>query len=359
MTVSITTEPTYLIPGKPAQITATASTGNWVDVVLTSAPTASKWAKRLVDEERSEIQLWSSQEGIKQEFTFDVAGRYVCSLREITKGGVTFHGGYSNDPEGYRSETIVGTTSYSFVVGQKMTASISVGRESGSLSLYVWDSTIQPTTVPEHGEKTPRIDANTEKMKVAIATSGVVNALAALEGVAASTAASSFATVVNNIITKFNSHISGTSYHSTADTHNSVAGDFVGAGNTIGLTETLTQVATKMRNHMLNDAGTGYGIGSAAFHSAGDWNNLPAVTGASDTLTTGIMLASLWSSYEAHRVSSVHVAGDTTNTCSGLPALLSVYRNVIAVVTAENPTAPDTDNPGATTLVNRAGMTKA
>lgn len=358
MSVTITTEPTYIIPGKPTQVIATASDGNWVDVVLTAAPKASALAKRLEDEERSELQLWSSQTGIKHEFTFDVAGRYVCTVREITKSGVTFHGGYSNDPDGLRTETIFGTESYSFVVGQKLTASLAIGRESGTLALYVWDSTIRATTVPIHGEKTPRVDATSEKMKIASESSTVTTALAALDGVAATTAVGSFATVGSDIIATFNSHITGTTVHYAADTDNSIVSDFAGASNTVGLTETLTQMAAKFRAHMLNDAGTGYGIGSAAYHSAGDWNDLPAVTGASDTLNTGVMLASLWHSYESHRVASPHKGNDSANTLDALPALLDVYRNVIAVVTSDSPTAPATDNPGAVTLVNRAGLVK-
>lgn len=362
MTVSITTEPAYLIPGKEAQVTATATTGNWVEVILTDAPEASSWKKRLVNEDRAEIQLWAAESGEKRAFTFDVAGRYVCTLREITRGGVTFGGGYSNDPDGYPSETVEGTTNYSFVIGQKLTAPLAIGSESGTISLYVWNQTIRSTTVPSHGEQTPRLDGDTEKMKIAASSSGVVAALASLagsSGVSASTAVSSFSTIGNDIIAKFNSHITSTSAHSAADSDNSITSVYGGAGAS-GLTETLRQMATKVRQHYTNDAGTGYGVGSASYHSAGDWDNLPAVSGASNTLTTGLALASIWQSFESHRIdTSVHVAADTTNTCADLPPLLDVYKEVIAVVTADNPTAPNTDNPGAVLMVNRAGLVKA
>lgn len=359
MAVTISTEPTYILPGQEAQITATASVGNWVSVLLTSAPTASKYQKQLDEEDASEKQLWAAQSGKKHDFTFDVAGRYVCTLREITKAGVNFGGGYAGDPDGWQTETVVGETSYSFVVGQAMTGEIRVGSESGTLKLYVWDSTIRATTVPSHGEVTPRIDANTEKMKIAVSSTGVVSALSALDGVAATTAITSLDNSLDSIISNFNGHRTQAGVHSANDTDNAIDTDYAGASNTGGVIETFTRTVSKLRYHFTNDA-AGTGVGTGAYHSAGDWNNLPAVTGASDTLTAGIGIAALWHAYESHRVNAtIHSAADTTNSCADLPPLLDVWRNVIAVVTNESPTAPSTDNPGAVVLVHRAGLTKA
>lgn len=359
MAVSITTEPTYIIPGRAAEIIASCSVGNWVDVVLTSAPSGSKWQKRLDEDDAAEIQLWSIQSGKKHTFTFDVPGRYACTLREITKSGVNFKGGYAGDPDGYQTETVVGTTSYSFVVGQRLTGTIRLGNESGTLNLFVWDSTIRATTVPIHGEVTPRIDTTTEKMKVAAASTTVTTALSALDGVAASTAVSSLDTVANDIRSKFNAHIANATPHSAADSDNSISADYVGGSNATGLSETIREINAKMRYHFTNDA-AGTGVGTGSYHTTGDWDNLPAVTGANDALTSGIALASLWHSYETHRADTgVHSSADVTNTLTALPKLLDVWRTVISVVTSDNPTAPTTDNPGAVTLVHRAGLVKA
>lgn len=359
MTVTVTTEPTYVLPGKACEITCSASAGNFVRMVLTSAPTASSWQKRLDDENLSEIQLWAADAGQKVTFTFDVPGTYVCSAREVTKGGRAFGGGYLDDPDGWPTETAIGSTAITFNVGQRMTAPMRIGRDTGTLVLYVWGSTIRETTVPDHGEKSPRIDGDTEKMKVAANSSAVQTALAALVNVACSTAASSLATVHDDIRTKWNLHIVRTtsSCHGAADTVNGIGTAYQTPESTGGLVESINHINGKVRAHFLNDSGTG--IGYAAYHTKADWTDLPILTGASEALSATLALASLWDSYEAHRVNTAaHGSADSTNTLTALPALYSVFRNVITVLRSTNPTAPATDNAGATLLVHRSGMSK-
>jgi hypothetical protein len=112
------------------------------------------------------------------------------------------------------------------------------------------------------------------------------------------------------------------------------------------------------RKHFTNDNGTG--AGTASFHTLGDWDNLPALNGAADTLTAGIALASIWHAYEQHRSDTgVHTTTDTANSLTSLPPLLEVWRSVISVLKSDNPTAPNTDNPGATLLIARAGLVKS
>ncbi len=361
MTVTVTTEPTYVLPGKTCEVTAACSVGNFVRMVLTSAPEASEYSRRVRAENRSELQLWTEESGQKHKFTFDVPGTYVFAAREYTKGGVYYGGGYSGDPLGAATETYVASTTVNVNVGQRMTAPITVGRDTGTLTLYVWGSTIRPTTIPTHGEVSPRIDGQTERMKTAAASGAVVATLTALDNVACATAAPSLATALNDLIAKWNAHIAkvtgSPATHTVADISNAIPASYSGASTPDALRETVTFIASRMRRHYTNDTGTG--VGTALYHSAADWDNLPQFTGVGDTLSASLALASLWRSYEAHRVDSVHGSSDATNTLNALAPLYAVYSTVMGVLASDNPTAPTTDNAGATLLAHRAGLTRA
>lgn len=359
MTVSVTTEPTYVMPGKPTEVRATCSAGNMVRVVLTAAPEASALTKKMRDEDLSELQLWTAESGERYRYTFDVPGSYVCTIREYTKGGVAFGGDHQGDPDGYPSETAVGSTAHTFKVGQRLTAQVRYGQESGTLTLWVWDSTIRETTVPTHGERSPRFDAATPLMKTAASDANVNAAVAALINASASTVMTSLGTVVDNIITKFNLHISRTSNHSAADSANTIAAEFSGASTVEGLRNSLTNVTKFLRNHYTNDAGTGFGIGSGSYHSKADWDNLPLANSASDLLGASLAVASIWHSYEAHRQDTGVHTTTGSDSLSALPTLLNVYQKIVAVLANDNPTAPSNDNPGATLLVHRGGLTKS
>jgi hypothetical protein len=363
VTVTAATSPELILPGKPVEVTCTCSAGNWVRVVLTAGPESSAWQKRIRSENLAELQLWVADAGEAKRVTFDAPGVYTCTAREFTKGGVAFGGDYQGDPDGYPSETLLGASSVSFTVGQRMTADLAFGRDRGALALYVWGSTIRATTIPEHGERTPRIDGSTPRMKTAADAATVTAALAALDGVACTTAAGSLSAVCDDLITTFNAHIittGTTAIHAAADTDNSISAAYAGASTPEALRDTANIVQAHFRRHFTNDAGTGAGVGSGAYHSAGDWNNLPNLAGVGDVLSASIALASLWHSYEAHRVNtSVHGAADSTNTSSALPPLYAVYNAVLGVLLSDNPTAPAVDNPGATLLVHRAGLNRA
>jgi hypothetical protein len=362
MTVTASMAPAYPLPGKPVEVTCTCSVGNWVRVALTSGPEASTYQKQIYDNNLSELQLWVADAGEPHRFTFDVPGVYTCTAREYTKGGVGFGGDYAGDPAGYASETAIGSNTVTFTVGQRMSADIRYRAERGSLVLYVWNSTIRATTVPEHGERSPRFDGSTPLMKTAASTTPVTSALNALDGVACSVAAGSMGTALDNVMTKFNSHITATgtgAIHANPDTSNSVAASYFGATTPDAMRDTVQRFGAVMRQHFTNDAGTGSGVGSGSYHAVADWDNLPLLSGVSDVLSASLALASLWHSYEAHRVdTTVHGAADNTNTSSALPPLYAAYAAILGVLHSDNPTAPAVDNPGATLLVHRAGLAK-
>lgn len=357
MATTVSTSPTYPIPGRQFRVTYTNSSATRVDVVCTAAPTASKWAQRLEAEDRGEIQIHSVPCGETHDLEFDVAGAYVCTLRAFTRTLDTFGGGYADYAKDGGNETFVDETSHTFYVGQKMTGQVRVGDDRGELVLYVWEDTIRATDVEHHGEKTPRLDATTDGMRAAAETSAVSTALAALEDVAASTAASDLETVANDLISNFTAHAASTTFHASADTTNATT-KYRYTKRPGSLAEAATGMARALRAHVTNDAGSG--VGTASFHNASDFNGIAAVEGASDALTTGQTLAAIWTAYETHRQNSTaHASADTTNAAAALPELLEVYRQIIDVVDTDDPTAPSTDNAAATLLVSRAGLSKA
>jgi hypothetical protein len=369
VSVTVTMLPAYPIPGRAFTATFAGSAGNYVRVFVTSAPTGSKWATKLRDEALAETQVLACDTGKPQSMTFDRAGSYVCTIREYTRGTAVNGGGYADDPAGYISETLEAETSYTFVVGQRMTGELVIGAERGTLVLYVWGSTIRPTTYALHGEVSPRIDASTDRMRTAVATAAVVSALTALENVAASSACSDLATVADNIVAKFNAHLTQASVHNSNDTDNGIGTGYVKAGSEEALKRTVGEIIKRLRQHMTNDSGSGPGSATTRYHDGGtatpypDWANVPIVTSAGKILDAGIALAACWHAYESHRVSSgasgAHDSTDSTNTLTALPALLGVYKAIVAVLASANPTAPATDNAGATLLVHRAGLVKA
>jgi hypothetical protein len=362
MTVSVATSPTLILPGRPVDVTCAATIGNWVRIVLTAAPEGSEWQKKIHDEDRTELPLWAADVGVAHRITFDVPGVYTCTAREYTKGGVGFGGDHLDDPDSYPSETAIGSNAVTFTVGQKMTAEVRLPpAESGTLSLYVWDSTIRATTVPIHGERTPRFDGATPKMKTAEGSTAMAAALTALDGSTCTAAAGALDVVGDDLMTQFNAHIAGTgSVHLLTDSDNTIAAAYFGASTPEALRSTIQHFAMKMRCHFTDDAGGGLGVGTAGYHGAGDWDDLPLLAGVSDVLSASLALASLWHSYESHRVNTtVHTAADSTNTSSALPPLYAVYQAAIAAVQSGNPTAPAVDNPGATLLVHRAGLKRA
>lgn len=360
MTVSIFTEPTLIMPGRPCEVRGVATVGNFIRVSVTDAPEGSAWKKLLLDEDRTELHLWAADSGARHRVNFDKPGAYVCTIREYTKSGVAFGGDHLGDPDGYVTESPESTATHTFRVGQKMTAGLAFGRDTGTLTLYVWDSTIRPTTVPEHGEASPRIDGDTPRMRTAAVSSSVISALSALENVACDTAAASLGTAYDNLIGEYNDHRTA-AVHAAGDADNAITDDYLGATTPDALRNTVTHVGHMMRRHFTNDAGTGLGPGSGGYHTRADWNNLPILSGAGDVLTASLALSSLWHSYETHRVTtaSIHTAADTVNVAASLAPLYHVYKAVVAVLTSDNPATPAVDNSGATILAHRAGLTKA
>ena len=367
--VALTTTPTYPVPGREARVTATAGNGgNFVRLWVTDAPVGSELRKRLTDTGATRIQIHEGDSGDAFSFTPDVGGVYVIAAREYSKGAATFGGSFEGDTQAYASETATDVErSLSLYVGQRLTQSLGFGADAAQLVCYVWGSTIRRTRVDAHGEASPAIVRWTsERARTAALSATMATKLAALVDVAVSTAVGTPATILNEMVADINAHMAmGATTHNSADADNTLDRTLDGASAPEGIQYVANQVATALARHMLNDDdGAGPGTAASAYHQIstpkGDWASLAALRNCGDTASAFAVIGAIWDAYEAHRVNTaVHGTADATNTLTALPALLAVHQTFASVVRAASPTAPASENAGATYLIHVAGFKAA
>jgi len=344
------------VAGQPVSVTLTPTTGNYVRVWCSAAPLGSSVQTRIDAEATERVLLHQGPSATPWDVTLDLPGQYVLSLEELTVGATDYGGGYSGSPDSYSTETLLSTTAYSLTVGRRLTCRVGTSRDSATLVLHVWGTTVQATTLAVHGESSPAlIDPTTPRASNAILSATVVAQLAALAGVAATTLAGNPTTVFGDIRTQFNAHLSHAG-HAASDTHNSVVASYASPSVPDQMATSIGELQRRLRQHMTNDDGTG--IGSDVFHTAGDNTNSLLDTTPGDILSNAIALADCWRAYEAHRVmlSSVHSSSDSVNDCAALPALLNLHRLILAELAKQTPTAAPTANAGGVTLETLMGM---
>lgn len=358
MAVTITTSPVYPTTKAPTRVRfALSGGGNFVRVWLTDAPLGSKYKTELTSTGQARIALFSGGAAEIWEFQPDRGGMYLLAIQEITRGASAFGGGYKGDPDGYPSETLIGESSVTARFGQRLEMPVGVKGDIATLGLWVWDSTIRATTEAVQGEMTPALfDPKSERAKAAVASTGVVTALAALVDTTSTTALGTLSTILNEMIDDFNAHRTQGGVHAANDTVNVIASSFRNANNEDALKRSVAELVKKLDQHMRNDNGSGTGTG--AYHTNADMVNT-LIAGPPGNMAGVISsLADVWRAYEAHRVQtgSVHASNDTTNTLTALPKLLDLHRNFLAHIQSAAPAAPPTANPLAVTLVSGAGM---
>jgi len=365
MSVTLSISPTYPIPGRPCLVTFTATSGNMVRVYATAGPTGSSIQAQLDATDDTRIRLWSGEIEDTWIFRPDVGGVYVLSAEEYTVGETTHGGGYKDDPDSYPSETLLSTTATSITVANKVTADIGVPPDTATLELYVHGTTIRPTLVGVHGEATPTLtNPTTDKAKTAVASATVVAALAALSGVAASTALGTPSSIIDDLIVKYEAHRASGTFHADADVLNWVAASFRVPGSPAGVAKSANELRTKLTRHMTNDE-DGAGFGTIDIHAPGaaaraDQAHALIVAGANEQepLSQCLMIADIWRAYEAHRIDTTyHDAADTTNGAAVLPELLQVYFRFLEALAAASPTVPATTNSGVVFLAHSGGLT--
>lgn len=364
MTVTVSQTPTYQLPNKTFYMTFSATDGNFVRVMVTAAPPSSGYAQRIIDEETSELEIGATATGqVWTGFEPDAPGVYTLKAYELTVGASTYGGYFESDTDGYSTETVEGSTTLTIYVGQRLESTIGTPADNATLVLHVWNSTVRATTVEQHGIDSPDlINPSSARAETFVSDSGVVAALANFEDRAASTVASAAYSVLDNELVEFEDHLLQAGVHAANDTDNTPA--VASLRNALTEEQLVTSVAELQRlyrQHCENDAGAGGGAGSASsnYHTIGDRINGPIAPPPSDYASAIFAVADLWRGYEAHRVSTVfHSSADTTNSLTALTtgSLLALCKEVSDVLATPTPTAPSTDNPGATSLVHRGGF---
>lgn len=367
MTTSITPTPAYPVAEKPVVIGFSTGTGNFVKGYYTDAPIGSKVKTELLKTKASRIPAFTSDAGKTVTLTPDMPGVYTFTIEEYTKGSSAHGGAYQDDPAGFQTEALLSTTNgITLSVGQKVTCAVGTGGDKATLTLFIVGTTVRRSTEELHGFTSPLItDAKTGKAQTAMLNTAVVAAVYALADQTVSAIGGNPATVLDNIITNFNAHLTQATVHNTNDTSNTVSTAFSGATTPIGLQNSASEVLRRMRWHMRNDDGAGNGTGSRTYHvvstvNVADWTNSLIVTAAGEILDSILAIADLWRAYEAHRVSTaVHSNADTTNSLTALPALLNIHRLFLAELQKYGPTAPASVNSGVTALLHGYGFEEA
>lgn len=366
MAITLAQVPTYPAPGRKVRVTVSASGGgDFARVWLTDAPLGSEWRKKLAESTASRLEIAACDVGQAFEFTPDVGGAYVCAAQEYTLGATAHGGAYDGDPDGYQTETKVGSESTLYLyVGERLKQTIGTGADTAVLAVWVWNDTIRQTTLAEHGEVTPALsNPSTDRARIASLDAAVVVALTALVNQSASTALGTLSTVLTNIGTKLLAHEALLTSHANADEDNEPDTRVDLASGVEGVVTAAQNLATLLSRHIRNDdAGSGTLTAASSYHVISavpviDWTNIPAFQNCATIEQALSVIASVWEAYESHRVSTaVHIAADSTNTLTSLPLLLRVHKAFSAAVRAMAPTAPGVVNAATARLVFGAGF---
>jgi hypothetical protein len=367
MSTTITATPAYPVANTPVIIGFSTASGNFVKAYYTDAPIGSKVKTELLKTKASRIAAFTSDAGKTVTLTPELPGVYTFTIEEFTKGASSHGGAYQDDPAGFQTETLLSTTTgITLSVGQKVTQRVGTGPDTATLTLFIVEATVRRSTEELHGFTSPLIsDAKTGKAETAMLNTAIVAAVDALADVTVATMLGSPSTVLDDLITKFDAHLTQATVHDSNDTDNAVSSAFSSPTTPVGMQNTATELLRRLRWHMRNDDGAGGGVGSKVYHKTGgvnhaDWVNVLLVSAAGDIRDTIVAIADLWRAYEAHRVSTaVHTNADNTNSLTALPALLNIHRLFLAELQKYGPTAPASVNAGVTTLIHGAGFEEA
>lgn len=362
---TLTPSPSYPVPGREvASVFALEQAGaNFLRVWCTIAPDGSELDKSIKEAASSSarVVVYEGDAGPDHPWRnkFDKGGTYTFVCQEYAKG-TGFSGGYQDDTRA-NNELIKkgGEVSRTLDIGVRHTNTLGTGSDTAQLIFYVFGATIRGTSIAVQGIATPAvINPSSPKAKTAALTANVATAIAALAGVAVTTALGTVSSVVSDFRSKFNSHIAltGGSVHANADSDNFLDPEPCAPPTPANLSAFITYATRLLKQHETNDSGTGSGSATAPYHflagaNVGDSLNQPIVRGASGPEDSYAALGALWVAYEGHRVSlAVHGAADNTNTLSTLPKLLDVHRYFFASLASTSPTAAPGEPTGSALL---------
>lgn len=373
MPLTLATEPQYALPGI-VKMRATPTTGNYARVWCTDAPEGSELIeelKRLGSGHRIEVDKQDA-EGIL-EGKLEVGGAYTFVCQEYTKNASTHGGSYAGDPNGFQSETKVGSeVTQTIYIGTKLACPLGSSTfGQAELVLWVWNDTVRATTIKGHGEVTPAIvKPKTERAITAARSTTVATKLAALDGVLSAILVGSLDAMCADLRTELPLHFNnnGGVYHGEAagplpDDDNDTEIENLPAAPTTpaGLANFVSVVWRRLRNHMSNWDGSA----QKPYHDKGgavtpDYINALAAgaPGDGDALGTIAALADIYRAYVAHIADTiVHDAADTTNKLTQTLGMIpDLHQAFLDAQRTASPTAPATQNPAVTRLVHSAGF---
>jgi hypothetical protein len=370
MTVSLTSSVTYPIPSKETQVSFSATAGNYVKLYCTAAPLGSGFRDKIDKLEAGTTERAFAFAGDSSDiwrWTPDAGGVYTFLAEEITKGASAHGGGYLGDPDGYESETILGTTTgLTVTVGTLLTASIGAGADTATLKFYVFDYYIRATTLATHGVITPSLDdPTTSKARMAADSDDVKAALAELADKTVNAVLSLPAVWIDDLIVQYEAHRVSQTFHTNADADNAISADYrLPTSCPAGAAKALNELRLKLTRHMLNDD-AGSGIGTGNYHVVSGNQRADLVNGIitgpaseQDALSLCLALADTWRAYEAHRVHvNYHIGGgDTTNDAYALPQLLALYEEFISQLQVTSPAVPAGESAGVAYAINSGGF---
>lgn len=362
MAVSITITPTYPIAGR--KLTGAISLsggGNYARIWCTDAPVGSALQKQLEAESVSRIQVFEGGTQDRWEFTPEVGGVYVLTSQEYQRGVNTTGGGWHGAPTNNPSETKIGSeAALSVQVGQRLAMALGGGADTATLAMHVFGNRIRPTTVADHGEKTPAIlNANSPRAKIASLTPAVLTQVAAIQSMDVDLALGTLSTLITDFIDKYNAHrvTTSSSIHNAADSDNEIKDAFRSPTSPKGVVASVAECLRIVERHMRNDSGSG--DGSASYHQLTstnriDWTNLvpEQLKAVPDISRALVAYGALVGAYEAHLTSiAVHGSVDVTNVLTSQSAFVSLHRAWADVIKIQSPTVPATANTGAALLL--------
>lgn len=368
---TLTLDPTYPVPKTTVRVTFTPTGvgANFVRVWVTDAPTGSTYRKQLDKAATNQLMVFESSIPVWETGVFDVGGTYVLSVQEYQKGGTNSYGGrYEGDPNTAISETPIGAAStLSVYIGQRVTCSLGFGADKAKLVLWCWNDTVRATSTAVHGELSPAIiNPSSSRALAALNDTAVKSMLSQLDGGTISVLVGTPASIISDLVTKYEAHRIQGGVHSANDGANVISAGYKEAPSPSTYSQILTEIARKLRQHMLNDVGsaavspTQPGVNSGVFHGSAkvDWTNLPAVQAVGQLSEVFPVLGDLIRAYDAHRTSAIHNSSDTTNTLDTTShgKLVFLHRYFSAALAALTPTVPATKSSVAVLLQSQAGF---
>ncbi len=375
MSVSITTLPTFLLSGKRARITATATVGNRIKISCTAAPVGSALRADLDQDQRTRIEVAEIDSGKPFDLPldkFDVAGIYRLHVEEIRHK--TWTQGYDRQrpPAGYVEDAIVSTGQDQLFFAPRLTSPVGTQEHRGELVLYVdEDNQIAKTTVEMHGEATPAIVSSspTTQFATVLEDPNVRAALTALVSQDVNTALGDTTAIVSDLVTKTRAHTAlAAGIHDIGDADNRVPVQFASPMAPKDLPAYVSLHLQYMRRHHENQDASGVYAAGAYHKPSGtlktDYANMPIIDAVGSLAEAYAALAELWRCHTGHVAdipSQWH--GTPTSgydpafyTLNALPPLLEVHRRVFEVLASFSPDVPNTLSDGASMLINRAGF---